>query len=285
MAILGAHMSIAGGHDRAVHRAAEAGCDCLQFFSKSNNQWRAKAITEKEADRFKAALEEEKITHPIIHDSYLINLASPDDALWKKSTDAFIEELRRAELLGVPYVVTHPGSFTTSNETAGIKRIAQALDEVHRQTPNVEAQCLLETTAGQGTNLGWRFEQIAAILEKVENPDRLGVCFDTCHVFAAGYPMGTEKEYKATFREFDQVIGVKLLRAFHLNDSLRDFGSRKDRHEHIGHGKMGREPFRFILNDRRFKKIPMYLETPKEDEAGRNMDQINLKTLRGLIEK
>ena len=285
MAILGAHMSIAGGYYKAVLAAQKAGCDCVQVFTKNNNQWRAKPITDEDIEKFRDALDECGITHPISHDSYLINLASPDDELWKKSIDALVIELQRAEMLGIPYVVAHPGAFTSSTEEEGLKRIALGLDEVHSQTQGCTAQCLLETTAGQGSNLGWKFEHLAEILADVHDPDRVGVCFDTCHVFAAGYAMDTEKNYKATMKSLNQTVGVKKIRAFHLNDSLRPFGSRKDRHAAIGQGEMGLEPFRFLLNDRRFRKVPMYLETSKEDEKGRNMDIVNLKTLRKLIEK
>ncbi len=285
MAILGAHMSIAGGYYKAVLAAQKAGCDCVQVFTKNNNQWRAKPITDEDIEKFRDALDECGITHPISHDSYLINLASPDDELWKKSIDALVIELQRAEMLGIPYVVAHPGAFTSSTEEEGLKRIALGLDEVHSQTQGCAAQCLLETTAGQGSNLGWKFEHLAEILADVHDPDRVGVCFDTCHVFAAGYAMDTEKNYKATMKSLNQTVGVKQVKAFHLNDSLRPFGSRKDRHAAIGQGEMGLEPFRFLLNDRRFRKVPMYLETSKEDEKGRNMDIVNLKTLRKLIEK
>ncbi len=283
MAILGAHMSIAGGYFKAVNAAHEVGCDCVQIFTKNNNQWRAKPITDDDVAKFCAALEEHGITHTISHDSYLINLASPDDELWKKSIDAFVIELQRAELLEIPYVVAHPGAFTTSSEEKGLRRIARALNEVHKQTKGCTAHCLLETTAGQGSNLGWKFEHLAEIIERVRDPDRLGVCFDTCHVFAAGYPMDTEKNYKATMRSLNKTVGVKQVKAFHLNDSLRPFGSRKDRHAAIGKGEMGIEPFRFLLADRRFRKVPMYLETPKENEKGKPMDVVNLKTLRNLI--
>ena len=283
MAILGAHMSIAGGYYKAVEAAAEAGCDCVQLFTKNNNQWRAKPITEADVERFRAALAEHGITHPISHDSYLINLASPDNALWKKSVDAFVVELQRAEQLGISYVVTHPGAFTTSSEARGLKRIIRALNEVHRQTKGCTAQCLLETTAGQGTNLGWKFEHLATILDGVKNPDLLGVCFDTCHVFAAGYPMDTEKDYKATMRQLNQTVGVRQVKAFHLNDSRTKFGSRVDRHAHIGKGEMGLKPFRFLMNDRRFRKVPKYLETPKGELNGKDLDVINLKTLRKMI--
>jgi deoxyribonuclease IV len=283
MSILGAHQSISGGYDKAVKRAFECSCDCVQLFTKNNNQWRAKPITAEEAEKFQTALAEHGISHPIAHDSYLINLASPEPALWRKSLLAFVEELRRAETLGIPYVVTHPGSFTTSDEKSGIRQVVRALDEIHSQTKGLRTECLLETTAGQGTALGWRFEQLAAILDGVKEPDRLGVCFDTCHVFAAGYPLGTKKEFSATMKAFDGLIGVTRIKAFHLNDSRRELGSRVDRHEHIGRGRMGLEPFRLILNDRRFKKIPMYLETPKESDSVDNWDLVNLATLRGLI--
>lgn len=282
MPIIGAHMSIAGGCYKAIARAAEVGCECVQIFSKNGNQWRAKPLTEKDGQLFAAALEEHGITHPLIHDSYLINLASPDDLLWKKSIDAFVEELRRADVLGVPHVVMHPGSFTTSSEEAGIARIIEAFDIVHERTEEVSAICLIETTAGQGTNLGHRFEQIAAMLDGVANSDNLGVCFDTCHVFAAGYPMAERKDYLATFKSFDQLIGLERLKAFHINDSRRELGSRVDRHAHIGHGEMGLEPFRHLMNDPRFSKIPMYLETPKGEENGNDWDVVNLSVLREL---
>jgi len=276
-------MSIAGGYYKAVEAAQRAGCDCVQIFCKNNNQWRAKEITEAEAARFRAALVDLKITHPISHDSYLINLASPDPELWQKSIDAFVVELSRAEQLGIPSVVAHPGAFTTSSEEAGLKRIAQALDEVHKQLPGCKAQCLLETTAGQGSNLGAKFEHLATIIDGVQAPERLGVCVDTCHIFAAGYPLDTPKNYKATMKELDLVVGIDKVKAFHLNDSLKELGSHVDRHAHIGRGKLGLEPFRNLLNDRRFKQVPMYLETAKGEEDGEDLDVINLRTLRGLI--
>lgn len=284
MAILGAHMSIAGGYYKAVEAAKEAGCDCVQLFTKNNNQWRAKPIVDDDVTKFQSALQELGISHPISHDSYLINLGTPDHELWKKSVDALVVELQRAEQLGIPYVVAHPGAYTSSSEEAGLQRIAQGLDEVHKQTKGCKTQVLLETTAGQGTNLGWKFEHLAEIIALARNPERLGVCFDTCHVFAAGYPMDTEKEYKSTISKLNKAVGVKLIKAFHLNDSLKPLGSRVDRHAAIGKGEMGLAPFRHLLNDRRFRKVPMYLETPKEDDKGRQMDPINLKTLRKLIE-
>jgi deoxyribonuclease-4 len=283
MPILGAHQSISGGYYKAVERAAEHGCDCMQIFTKNNNQWRAKPITAEDVEKFRTALAEKGITHPIAHDSYLINLASRDPLLWKKSLAAFVEELRRAELLGIPYVVMHPGSYTDGSEQTGFRQIVRALDEIHDRTRGLRVGCLLETTAGQGSSLGWRFEQLAVILEGVKQPERLGVCFDTCHVFAAGCPLGTKKDYAATMRAFDKLVGLALIKAFHLNDSRKELGSRVDRHEHIGQGKLGLEAFRLLLNDRRFRNIPMYLETPKGFRDRDNWDAVNLATLRGLV--
>lgn len=286
MPILGAHESIAGGYFRAVETAHRVGCNCVQIFTKNNNQWHAKTLTDSDVERFRTTLAALKITHPIAHDSYLINLATPDKALWKKSVEAFVVELQRADRLGIPYVVTHPGAFTTSSEAAGIKAVARALNEVHKQTRGIKSKCLLENTAGQGSCLGHRFEHLAAIWEGVKDPDRVGgVCLDTCHTFAAGYPLGTEKEYQQTMRALDKTVGLKQVRAFHLNDSAKPFGSRVDRHAGIGRGHMGKEPFRHLLNDPRFKKIPMYLETPKGEEKGKDLDTINLQTLRRLIKK
>ena len=282
MPILGAHQSIAGGYYKAVELAHATGCDCVQVFTKNNNQWRAKPLTEDDAARFRAALAQHGVSHPIAHDSYLINLASPDDALWNKSLDAFVHELFRAEHLGIPYVVTHPGAFTSSSEQAGLARVAAALDEVHRQTPGLAVQTLLETTAGQGSCLGWRFEHLAAILDALADPDRVNICVDTCHVFAAGYPLSTPRDYRATMRALAGTVGLDRVKAFHLNDSKQGLGSRVDRHAHIGRGKLGLEAFRLLLADRRFRKIPMYLETPKEQENGVEMDVVNLQTLRSL---
>jgi deoxyribonuclease IV len=285
MAILGAHESIAGGYYKAVERARAVGCDCVQIFTKNNNQWRAKELTDEDVRLFQSALKEHGITHPLAHDSYLINLASPDPVLWKKSVDSFVMEMLRADRLGIPYLVTHPGAYTTASEEAGIATIARALDEVHAQTRGIKTCCLLENTAGQGSCLGCRFEQLAAILDGVQNPDLLGVCIDTCHLFAAGYPLSTEKDYKATMRAIDMTVGLKLVKAFHVNDSLKPLGSRVDRHAHIGRGMLGKEAFRLLLNDRRFRKVPMYIETPKGMEKGKDLDTINLRTLRRLIAK
>jgi deoxyribonuclease-4 len=278
-------MSIAGGYYRAIEAAQRCGCDSVQLFTKNNNQWRARPINDREAERFRSTLENSSVGYPLAHSSYLINLASPEAALWKRSIDALIVELQRAGQLGIPYVVLHPGSFTTSSERQGLRRIIRALNEVHRQSRGLGAECLLETTAGQGSALGWRFEQLAEIVQGVSAPERLGVCFDTCHVFAAGYPLTSDRDYKATMRQFAKTVGLELIQAFHLNDSQRELGSRIDRHAHIGRGCLGLEAFSHLLRDRRFRRVPMYLETPKGYEQGVDLDVINLRTLRSLIDR
>jgi deoxyribonuclease IV len=282
MPILGAHMSIAGGYHKAVEEAHRCGCDCVQLFTKNNNQWRAKEIAADEAEQFQSALAKFKITHPLSHSSYLINLASPDDALWEKSTEGMVVELRRAEQLGILYVVVHPGSHTTSSEEEGITKVALALDMVHKLLPRAKAQVLLEITAGQGTNLGWKFGHLAAILAQTGQRDRVGICFDTCHAFAAGYDLRDQTAYLSMWSEFDSLLGLDRLKAIHLNDSKRELGSRIDRHEHIGRGCIGLDGFRHLLNDKRFREVPMYLETPKENPDEEPWDVVNLRVLREL---
>lgn len=280
--ILGAHQSIAGGYQRAVQRAAAAGCQCVQIFTTNSNQWRARPVTDDDVRRFQESLRQWNIVEPIAHDSYLINLASPDPGLWQRSVTALAEELRRSERLGLRYVVTHPGATIEGDENQGIERVVRALDELLAETQELSVGCLLETTAGQGTSLGWKFEHLARILEGTSRPERLGVCFDTCHVFSAGYPLAAAKDYRATIRELARTVGLDKVRAIHLNDSARPLGARVDRHAHIGRGHLGLAPFRNLLSDGRFADIPMYLETPKGQENGRELDAINLETLRGL---
>jgi deoxyribonuclease IV len=275
-------MSIAGGYYRAVEEAHRCGCDCVQIFTKNNNQWRAKEITAEEAALFSATLAKLKIAHPLSHTSYLINLASPDETLWQKSVDSMVVEVRRAEQLGIPYVVVHPGSHTTATEEQGIANVALALDMVHKLVALTKTRILLEITAGQGTNLGWKFSQLAAIIAQTGQPDRIGICFDTCHAFAAGYDLRDRQAYEAMWREFDEQLGLDRLKAIHLNDSKRELGSRIDRHEHIGRGQIGEAGFRNLLTDKRFQDIPMYLETPKENPEEEPWDVVNLRTLREL---
>lgn len=284
MPLLGSHSSIAGGLHRAVERAHAVGCECLQIFTKNSNQWRAKPIPDAAAEQFRSTLTELTIGHPIAHNSYLINLASPDKVLWRRSIEAFVIELERGEQLGLGYVVTHPGASMATSEEAGLRRVVAAIDEIHDQTRGASVRILLETTTGQGTCLGCRFEHLATIIDGVKQPERLGVCVDTCHIFAAGYPLGTLRQYRATIKKLATIIGLEKVRAFHLNDSKRELGSRVDRHEHIGKGHLGLEPFRHLLNDERFQNLPMYLETAKGTVDGEELDAVNLRTLRSLVE-
>jgi deoxyribonuclease-4 len=285
MPLFGAHKSIAGGYHKALLAAQGHACDTVQLFTKNNNQWYAKDLTADDIRVFKRTLRQTRLRFPMAHDCYLINLASPDAPLLRKSIEAFVIEVQRAEALGLRYLVTHPGAAVDGDEEAGLARVARALDEVHDRCPNFRVQVLLETTAGQGTSLGHRFEHLAQILAMVRQPERLGICLDTCHVFAAGYALYPEKEYRATFCAFDRLIGLERLRAFHLNDSLKPLGSRVDRHAHIGKGCLGPEAFRLLVNDRRFRNRPMVLETPKESVDGMDMDTVNLKVLRRLVAK
>jgi len=283
MPLLGAHMSSAGGLHNALSRAKSYGCEAVQLFTKAPNQWRGKPISDDDANQFQSVLAETALQFPIVHDSYLINLASPDDALWRKSIDVFVDELERAAKIGAEYLVMHPGAHLGAGEEVGLNRVAVALDEVHSRCPNLRTQVLLETTAGQGTTLGHRFEHLAAILNRVKAADRLAVCIDTCHIFAAGYPLSPRREYLKTMRLFDKLIGLERVRAFHLNDSVKPLGSRIDRHAHIGRGQLGSEPFQHVLTDRRFRGLPMVIETPKgEDPKYGDWDRVNLAALRRL---
>jgi deoxyribonuclease-4 len=279
MPLLGSHLSIAGGYHKAVYQAAEYGMQTVQIFTKNNNQWQAKPLTDKDVELFKAAIKETGVKLPCAHDSYLINLASPKPDDWEKSVLAFGIELERAESLGLAGVVAHPGSALDAPEGEALERISQAINRLHTEYPKLKVQTWLETTAGQGSNLGHRFEHLAIIIDQVKDKSRLGVCLDTCHIFAAGYPLKTRQEFTATFAEFDRIVGLKYLRAFHLNDSKKPLGSRVDRHEHLGEGEIGAEVFAWIMQDARFKDLPMYLETKKEQREGIEMDIINLKLL------
>jgi deoxyribonuclease-4 len=276
-------MSTAGGVSKAFDRAESVGCDTMQIFTRNNNRWATKPIDEKEIARWHERWRQSEV-HPVVsHASYLINLASSDDALWEKSIDAFVDELERAEALGLLGVVLHPGSPKDDGEAYGIRRIARALDICHERTPDFKTLTLLETTAGTGKHLGYRFEQLGAMRAEVAAPERVAICFDTCHVFAAGYEIRTPEGYAQTMAQFDEHIGLDLLRCFHFNDSKFDLGTRKDRHEHIGKGFIGLEGFRNIINDPRFESIPMILETPKSKDL--HEDAENLAVLRSLVAK
>jgi len=277
--LLGAHMSVAGGISLACERGREAGCTAIQLFTKSERQWKAKPLSDDEVAAFRKARHECGIEVAFAHDSYLINLATPNGDLRKKSIAAFLHELERCEALGLDFLVTHPGSPGEAGEKVGIDKMARSLNEVQSHTRGLAVQILLETTAGQGATVGWRFEQLRAIRDGLKEPDRIGFCVDTCHIFAAGYDVSTPDGWARVFDEFDTHLGTDTIRAFHVNDSKKGLGCRVDRHEHIGKGCIGLEAFRCLMNDPRFVRIPKVLETPKEDD----MDLQNLRILRGLV--
>ncbi|QEH36668.1 putative endonuclease 4 [Aquisphaera giovannonii] len=279
----GAHMSIAGGYERAIHAAHAVGFGAVQLFTKNNNQWKAPAITDGHLARFREALEATGIGALVSHASYLINLASPDDSLWGRSIDGMVVEVERCHALGIPDLVVHPGAHMEAGEEAGMDRVAAALDRILERTEACQVTIDLETTAGQGTCLGHRFEHLGGILERVRHPRPLGICADTCHIFAAGYSLDGGEGYDETIRQLEAAVGLHRLRVWHLNDSCRDCGSRVDRHAGIGAGRMGLEPFRRLVNDPRFRHLPMILETPKGTEEGEELDAQNLRTLRQLI--
>ncbi len=276
-------MSIAGGCDRAVWLAHAAGCATVQLFTKNNNQWNAPALDQEHVARFRAALDETGIADPVAHASYLINLASPDDILWRRSIDALAVEISRCHRLGIGDLVVHPGAHMGSGEAQGLDRVARALDLAIEQTEGVDVTIDLETTAGQGTSLGSRIEHLQAVIEQSQDADRLGICADTCHLFAAGYAFETKAGYDGMIREIEESVGLDRLRVWHVNDSLRGLGSRVDRHAGIGLGVMGLGPFRHLLNDPRFRDTRLILETPKGIQDGEDLDLRNLRVLRGLI--
>ncbi len=279
--LLGAHMSIAGGVHTAVERGNRIGCTTMQMFVKNNNQWRGKPLSENDISTYKDLLLKSSIGPVVVPDTYLINLCAKDKTILRKSRIALKDELERCELLDVPYLNFHPGAHVGRGETDGIKMIAESLDIVHEQTENYQVKSVIETTAGQGTAIGYRFEQIRSIIDAVQDKGRMAVCVDTCHVFAAGYDIATKAGYEQTFEEFDAIIGLDRLVAFHVNDSKRERGSRLDRHEHIGKGTIGLTGFEFLMNDERFRTIPKILETDKGPAM--NEDIENMRVLRGLI--
>jgi len=279
--LLGAHMSIAGGVDNAVLQGKEVGCDTVQLFTKSSRQWVSKPLGKDEIARFHRAKKETGLNTVVAHDSYLYNFAAPDDVLRKKSVAGLIDEMERCEALGVMYLIAHPGAHVGTGEEAGIQTIAKSIDEMHKACPGYETKLAIEITAGQGSNLGYRFQQVRQIIDASKNSDQLRVCFDTEHAFAAGYDLRTKEGYERTFAEFDETIGLEILVAFHLNDAKKDLGCRVDRHEHIGKGFIGLEAFRLLMNDKRFWGLPMCLETPKSDDC--HEDRENLATLRNLL--
>ena len=281
--LLGAHMSIAGGLPNAIERALAVRSRVVQIFTKNCNQWKAKPLERADADAFQSAWGASGLVSAAAHDSYLINLASPDPALRARSIEALAVEIRRCEILGIPYLVTHPGAHMGTGVVAGCDRAAESLDRARERAPSPDVMVLLETVAGQGSTLGRRFDELARIRERTARPNLVGFCLDTCHVHAAGYDLTTERGWEETLTEFDTILGLENLRWMHLNDSKNERGSRVDRHEHIGKGRLGTEPFARILRDPRLRPVPKVLETPKGKD-GVVMDRRNLALLRKLAE-
>jgi deoxyribonuclease-4 len=284
MPFFGAHLSIAGGVDFAAKRAAEIGADCLQIFVKSPSQWRFADLPEDEVQRFRAAVREAGLAVVVGHASYLLNLASPADALWERSCRCLLEEWDRCDRLGLAGLVVHPGAHMGSGEEAGLARIAQALRRLRGERTGCRTRLLLETTAGGGSILCGRLEHLGRLLGTCDPQDRwLGVALDTCHLFAAGYDLRTPEALEETLREVEDHVGLARVGAIHANDAKGKLGSGLDRHEHIGRGKLGREAFRLLVNHPALARLAFILETPKEDARGREMDPVNLRTLRRLV--
>jgi deoxyribonuclease-4 len=288
---LGAQISTAGGVYKAFARAAEIDCETMLVFTKSNRQWNAKPLKEEDILAYQKAADEYESVHPVaVHASYLINIASPDSDLWEKSYQALKVEVERAGAFDIPFITFHPGSYTDSNEEEGLDAIATGLRRLLQDTVEsaTKTTICLETMAGQGTNLGSKFEHLAKLLEQSGNDPRLGVCFDTCHVFAAGYDIRTPEAYEATLNEFDSKVGLEHIKTFHFNDSKFGLGEGKDRHAHIGEGEIGLAGFANFVNDPRWANHAAHLETPKKekDDDGKEveMDPVNLAALRSVID-
>jgi deoxyribonuclease IV len=279
--LLGAHVSIAGGVHKAIGRGEALGCTAIQIFTKNARQWTSKPLSEEEVKRFKDECARTGIM-VVAHDTYLLNLASPNKGLLKKSQDAFLDEMERAESLEIPYLIMHPGAHTGSGEEAGIRSVARSFNLLFRRTPGFRVKILIENTAGQGTSLGHSLEHLRRIIEQTAEPERVGVCLDSCHAFSAGYDFSRPPSYQRVWDEFDTLIGLDNLKALHLNDCKKGLGLRVDRHEHLGKGTLGIDFFRLIMNDPRFRNVPKIIETPKFHE-GEDMDPVNLGLLRELV--
>ena len=277
--LLGAHMSIVGGLSKALTRGASINCTALQIFTKSNRQWAPSQPTQEEIDLFKKTQQETGIAHVVAHASYLINMGSPDPDIHRKSVIAATKELAVCEALGIPFLVIHPGAYTTSTPEKAISAIAQGIEKMLHHVPG-SSTILLETMAGQGTVVGRTFKELAAIRELISDKHRVGICLDTCHVFAAGYDLATQTGYASLWKDFDTIIGLSHLKVLHLNDSKKECGSHVDRHEAIGKGEIGLEGFRLLMNDERFFSLPKILETPK---ASLLDDAKNMATLKKLL--
>jgi deoxyribonuclease-4 len=261
--LIGAHTSISGGVSTSIDRAERFGFTAIQIFTKNNSQWDAKPLSNRDIERFKDKLSESHIKFIQAHDSYLINLCAKDRGLLKKSRASFSEELERCEWLGIPFLNFHPGAHGGQGEDDGLKIIAESINIAHEKSKDSHVGTMLETTAGQGTSLGYRFEHLREIIDRVDTPERMSVCIDTAHIFAAGYDITSPKNYRMVMREFDDIIGLNLLKALHMNDSKKALGSRVDRHEHIGKGFIGKSGFKNIMRDRKIANVPKILETPK----------------------
>ncbi len=279
--LLGAHTSISGGVSKAIERAEKLGFSAIQIFTKNNNRWKSNPLDNEEIISFKEKMKSSSIKFVVVHDSYLINLCASDAELLEKSRKAFIDELTRCEQLDIEFLNFHPGAHTGRGEDDGIKVIAESLNIANEKTKNYNVSSMLELTAGQGTTLGYKFEHIAKIIEFVEDKERLSVCIDTAHLFAAGYDFRTPETYYKTMQDFNKIIGLEKLKCFHMNDSKKELGSKVDRHEHIGNGFIGVEGFRNIMNDPKLIHIPKILETPKGKEQLEDLENIN--TLKSLI--
>lgn len=280
--LLGVHCSTAGGPVTAFDRAEKLGINTFQLFVKNNKQWFAQPLKDDDIVGFIERRKQWKHTGPLVaHGCYLLNLGSLNPLIREKSRKSFTEELLRANLLGVDYFVFHPGSHTGSGEEAGIQQIANALNDIHTEHPDVKTKTTLEITAGQGSSVGCSFLHLEQIIDRVREKDRMMVCLDTCHMFAAGYDIRTAESWEKTFVEFETRIGFDKLACVHTNDSKQPFNSRKDRHEHIGKGEIGIEAFRLLMNDKRFRAVPKILETPKDDEMTEDFE--NLAVLKNLI--
>ncbi|HRU46453.1 MAG TPA: deoxyribonuclease IV [Candidatus Marinimicrobia bacterium] len=266
MPYLGCHVTIENSLEKAPERGRELGCDAIQIFTSNQMQWKGVLVANETAEKFLNYQAEHKIAMVIAHDSYLVNLASPEPVKLAMSRKAFIEEIRRSQALKIPYIVFHPGSHMGAGVDFALRKIAESLDYAIEKTPDCRPMFLLETTAGQGTNVGNAFEELRQIIDYSAHPERLGVCFDTCHAYAAGYDLVSPAKYDETFTRFDDVIGLSRLKCFHLNDSKKPLGSRVDRHANLGDGFLGWEVFYRLINDDRFGNLPMILETPGGDE-------------------
>jgi deoxyribonuclease-4 len=281
--LLGAHFSIARGLEQAIYAAGKHECTTLQIFTKNASAWKERILQPEEIDQFAAARTQIGIIAIASHTSYLINIASPEKKKCAMSRAALKQELIRSASLAIDYVVLHPGAHMGSGASSGIHQFADSINRVFSEAPQAQTRLLLETTAGQGSSLGHRFEQLAEIMERIEDRDRIGICLDTSHIFAAGYDIRGRQAFQNTFSTFDDIIGLKQLYLLHLNDSKKALGTRVDRHEHIGLGFIGLDAFKWIMNDDRLLKIPKIIETPKK-KSGEDWDKHNLDRLRSLIQ-